>query len=60
MRLGPRVPRRGEVYSLDSNPTLGKEMRDRHYWLVLTEEVVNRHGMVVAVVINTAAGGPCR
>jgi len=32
-------------------------MRDRHYWLVLTEETVNRHGMVVAVVINTVAEG---
>jgi mRNA interferase ChpB len=57
MALGPRVPQRGEVYSLDPNPTLGKEMRDRHYWLVLTEEAVNRHGMVVAVVINTVAEG---
>lgn len=57
MALGPRVPRRGEVYSLDPNPTLGKEMRGRHYWLVLTEEAVNRHGMVVAVVINTVAEG---
>ena len=57
MALGSRVPRRGEVYSLDPNPTLGKEMRDRHNWLVLTDETVNRHGMIITVVINTAAEG---
>ncbi len=57
MPLGSRIPRRGEVYSLDPNPTLGKEMRGRHYWLVLMEEAVNQHGMIVTVVINTAAEG---
>ena len=50
-------PKRGQIYSIDPDPSLGRELRGRHYWLVLTEEIVNRHGMVIAVAINTTATG---
>ena len=32
-------------------------MRDRHYWIVLTPEAVNVHGVAVAVVVTTGAVG---
>lgn len=53
----PRIPKRGEIYSINPNPVAGREMRDRHYWLVVTPEVVNVHGVAVAVVIATVAQG---
>ncbi|MET7243930.1 type II toxin-antitoxin system PemK/MazF family toxin [Methylobacterium sp. EM32] len=53
----PRAPKRGEIYSIDPNPVAGREMRDRHYWIVLTPEAVNAHGVAVAVAVSTAAVG---
>ncbi len=32
-------------------------MRDRHYWLILSPEAVNVHGVAIAVVISTVAEG---
>lgn len=58
--MGPRpahAPRRGEVYLIDLNPGAGREMRDRHFWIVLTPEAVNVHGVAVAVIVSTAALG---
>nr|WP_281041283.1 type II toxin-antitoxin system PemK/MazF family toxin [Methylobacterium nonmethylotrophicum] len=45
------------MYSVDPNPVVGREMRDRHYWIVLTPEAVNVHGVSVAVIVTTAAVG---
>lgn len=53
----PKVPRRGEIYTIDPNPVVGREMRDRHYWIVLTPEAVNVHGTAIAVVVSTVAAG---
>lgn len=46
-----------EIYSIDPNPVAGREMRDRHYWIVLTPDAVNAHGVAVAVAISTVAIG---
>ena len=53
----PKVPKRGEIYAINPNPVVGREMRDRHYWIVLTPEAVNVHGLAIAVVISTVAAG---
>lgn len=53
----PKIPKRGEIYAINPNPVVGREMRDRHYWVVLTPEAVNVHGMAIAVVISTVAAG---
>ena len=53
----PRIPKRGESYAVDPNPVAGREMRDRHYWIVLTPEAVNVHGVAITVVVSTAAQG---
>lgn len=58
--MGPRPPqgpRRGEIFSIDTNPVAGREMRNRHYWIVLTPEAVNRLGMALCVVVSTGAEG---
>lgn len=57
MPPGLRAPRRGEIFSIDTNPVVGREMRDRHYWIVLTPEAVNRLGMAICVVVSTGAEG---
>lgn len=53
----PRIPKRGEIYSIDPNPVAGREMRNRHHWIVLTPEAVNVHGVAIAVVVSTVALG---
>ena len=53
----PKIPKRGEIYSIDPNPVAGRETRNRHYWIVVTPEAINAHGVSVAVVINTVAQG---
>lgn len=53
----PRIPKRGEIYSINPNPVAGREMRDRHYWIVVTPEAVNAHGVAIAVAISTVAHG---
>ncbi|MFJ7437897.1 type II toxin-antitoxin system PemK/MazF family toxin [Methylorubrum thiocyanatum] len=53
----PRIPKRGDIYSINPNPVAGREMRDRHYWLVLSPEAVNVHGVAITVVIATVAVG---
>lgn len=53
----PKTPKRGEIYSINPNPVAGRETRDRHYWLVLSPEAINVHGVAVAVVISTVAVG---
>lgn len=57
--MGPRlrIPKPGEIYSIDLNPVAGREMRDRHDWIVVTPEAVNAHGVAIAVVISTVAHG---
>lgn len=45
------------MYSINPNPVAGREMRDRHYWLILSPEAVNVHGVAIAVVISTVAEG---
>lgn len=57
MRPRARAPKRGEIYSIDPNPVVGREMRDRHYWIVLTPEAANVHGVSIAVVVTTVAAG---
>lgn len=53
----PRIPKRGEIYSINPNPVAGRETSDRHDWIVLTPEAVNVHGVAVAVVVSTVAQG---
>lgn len=48
-----RIPQRGDVYWVDPNPVAGREMRDRHRFVVITPAVMNKLGMCMMVPITT-------
>ena len=47
------APRPGEVFWIDPNPVLGREMRDRHRFVVITPQFINRLGVVMTVPITS-------
>lgn len=51
----PRIPARGDVYWIDPNPVSGREMRDRHRFVVITPREINALGISITVPITTAA-----
>ncbi len=50
-----RVPRRGDVYWIDPNPIAGREMKDRHRFVVITPKEINQLGL--AMTVPVASGG---
>ncbi|MGN6470687.1 MAG: type II toxin-antitoxin system PemK/MazF family toxin [Rhizobiaceae bacterium] len=47
------VPRRGDVYWIDPNPVSGREMKDRHRFVVITPNEINALGVCMTVPITT-------
>lgn len=47
------VPRRGDVYWIDPNPVAGREMKDRHRFVVITPREINALGVSMTVPITT-------
>ena len=47
------VPRRGDVYWIDPNPVAGREMKNRHRFVVITPIEINRLGVSMTVPITT-------
>src|ERR1700683_5279321 len=47
------VPRCGDVYWIDPNPVSGREMKDRHRFVVITPRQINALGVSMAVPITT-------
>lgn len=50
-----RVPQRGDVYWIDPNPVAGREMRDRHRFVVVTPSEINKLG--IAMTVPVTSGG---
>ena len=50
-----RVPQRGDVYWIDSNPVAGREIRDRHRFVVVTALEINKLG--VSITVPVTSGG---
>ena len=48
-----KVPRRGDVYWIDPNPVSGREMKDRHRFVVITPHQINALGVSMTVPITT-------
>lgn len=46
-------PRRGEVYFVDLDPTVGREQRGIRPVVVLSNDILNRRPLVIAVVPGT-------
>jgi mRNA interferase ChpB len=53
MMVRSGVPRRGDVYWIDPNPVAGREMKDRHRFVVITPREINALGVSATVPITT-------
>ena len=51
--VAKRVPSPGDVYWIDPNPVGGREMRDRHRFVVITPRQINALGIAMMVPITT-------
>ncbi len=47
------VPRRGDVYWIDPNPVAGREMKDRHRFVIITPRDINALGVSMTVPVTT-------
>jgi mRNA interferase ChpB len=48
-----RVPQRGDVYWIDPHPVAGREMRDRHRFVVVTPSEINKLGISITVPVTS-------
>src|SRR5438105_2117274 len=49
-----RIPQKGDVYWIDPNPIAGREMKDRHRFVVITPKEINKLGIVMTIPITSA------
>lgn len=49
-----KVPQQGDVYWVDPNPTSGREMKNRHHFVVITPDKINLLGISMMVPITPA------
>jgi mRNA interferase ChpB len=49
-----RVAQRGDVYWVDPNPVAGREMKNRHRFVVITPEGINKLGIAMLVPITSS------
>ena len=55
-KRSPRyVPQRGDIFWIDPNPVAGREMKDRHRFVVITPQAINKLG--VAITVPVTSGG---
>jgi mRNA interferase ChpB len=47
------VPNRGDVFWIDPNPVAGREMKDRHRFVVITPREINALGVAMTVPITS-------
>ena len=43
------LPQKGDVYWIDPNPIAGREMKDRHRFVVITPKEINALGLVAGL-----------
>ena len=48
-----RIPQRGDIYWIDPNPVAGKEMKNKHPFVVITLKEINRLGIAMTVPITS-------
>lgn len=48
-----RIPQRGDIYWIDPNPIAGREMKDKHRFVIITLMEINALGVAMAVPITT-------
>lgn len=47
------APRQGDVYWIDPNPVAGREMEDRHRFVVITSHRINALGVCMTVPVTS-------
>lgn len=53
--MSRRIADRGDVYSINPNPSLGLEMENRHPFVIVSPKEINRLG--VAITVAVMSGG---
>lgn len=53
MMVRSNVPKRGDVYRIDPNPVAGREMKNRHRFVVITPREINALGVSMTVPITS-------
>ncbi len=49
------VPQKGDVYWIDPHPTAGREMKDKHRFIVITQKAINMLGIAMTVPVTSGA-----
>jgi mRNA interferase ChpB len=47
------TPRRGDIYWIDLNPASGRELKDRHRFVIITPREINALGVCMTVPVTT-------
>ena len=47
------IPQRGDVYWVNPNPVAGREMKDRHRFVVITPKEINALGVAMLVPVTS-------
>ena len=47
------VPKRGDIYWIDPNPVSGREVKNRHRFIIITPKEINKLGIAIAVPITS-------
>ncbi len=48
-----RIAQPGDIYWIDPNPIVGRELKDRHRWVVITPKAINTLGIAMTVPITS-------
>ncbi|QWA12049.1 type II toxin-antitoxin system PemK/MazF family toxin [Sodalis ligni] len=53
-----RIPRKGDIWHFDPDPVFGRELKGKHYCILITEEALNRAlGVAICCPLSTLAVG---
>lgn len=54
--MAERIAKKGEIWYVDPDPTKGSELRNPHYFIVVSEQLINKAlGTVICCPISTRA-----
>lgn len=48
------IPQRGDVYWIDPDPIAGREMKNRHRFVVITRREINAFGIAITVPVTSS------
>ena len=48
-----RIANKGDIFWIDPNPIVGREMKDKHRFVIITPKQINALGIVMAIPVTT-------